>query len=90
MRITQEAVSNAVKHAKAKRLSIRLRLESTHIDLNIEDDGIGFEQSTAFSIPNGHFGLIGMRERTERLGGTLTVKSQLGSGTLVQVILPLT
>lgn len=90
LRITQEAVSNAVKHARAKRLSIRLRLESTHIDLNIEDDGIGFEQSTVFSIPNGHFGLIGMRERTERLGGTLTVKSQLGSGTLIQVILPLT
>jgi signal transduction histidine kinase len=53
------------------------------------DNGRGFEQQDAFSSQGGHFGLIGMRERAERLGGELRLTSQPGGGTEVEVKVPL-
>jgi signal transduction histidine kinase len=55
----------------------------------VSDDGEGFEQSEAFSEIGGHFGLLGMRERAERLGGELHLASQPGQGTKVEVTVPL-
>jgi signal transduction histidine kinase len=57
--------------------------------MRVEDDGEGFEQGEAFSVLNGHFGLLGMRERAERLGGELRLRSEPGAGTQVEVTVPL-
>ena len=57
--------------------------------LRIVDDGRGFEQENAFSSRGGHFGLIGMRERAERLGGELRLSSHPGEGTELEVTVPL-
>ncbi len=84
-RVTQEAISNAVKHAHASHLAISLSEDGEVVALSVEDDGCGFdiaEQDAA------GFGLVGMRERVELLGGTLQVTSRLQSGTRIDVAVP--
>jgi signal transduction histidine kinase/ligand-binding sensor domain-containing protein len=89
LRIAQEAVTNTVKHAHAQKVRIRLDMENGRLNLLVADDGQGFEQTEAFSEIGGHFGLLGMRERAERLGGELQLHSEPGQGTRVEVSVPL-
>jgi signal transduction histidine kinase/ligand-binding sensor domain-containing protein len=89
LRIAQEAVTNAVKHAGANRIAIKLHTEVRKLYLRIHDNGRGFETPDVFSTHGGHFGLIGMRERAERLGGELRLASNPGEGTEVEVTVPL-
>jgi len=89
LRIAQEAVTNVVKHAGASRIVIKLHREARKLYLRIVDNGRGFEQGDAFSALGGHFGLIGMRERAQRLGGELRLASHPGEGTEVEVMVPL-
>jgi signal transduction histidine kinase len=89
LRIAQEAVANALKHAKARNISVELERTTGALHLRVKDDGEGFEPSVASSILAGHYGILGMRERAERLGGTFDLESSLGSGTLVEVTVPL-
>lgn len=90
LRIAQEAVHNAIKHAAASHIRIQLRLEPRRLCLRIEDDGRGFEPNGIFSSAGGHFGVIGMRERATRIGGELRLTSEPGRGTQVEVTVPLT
>ena len=89
LRIAQEAVTNVVKHAGASKIFIKLHTEARKLYLRITDNGRGFEQGGVFSAAGGHFGLIGMRERAERLGGELRLVSHPGKGTEVEVMVPL-
>jgi signal transduction histidine kinase/ligand-binding sensor domain-containing protein len=87
LRIAQEGVANAVKHARPGRIDISLDVGADRVQLCIEDDGIGFQAANSRSS-DGHFGLMGMRERAQALGGTLRVESQPGKGTRLEVIAP--
>ncbi len=89
LRIAQEAVTNAMKHAGATQIGIKLHMEARKLLLRIVDNGRGFDQQDVFSSLGGHFGLIGMRERAERLGGELHLASHPGEGTEVEVMVPL-
>ena len=89
LRIAQEAVINVLKHAGAKEVWVKLHREARKLYLKVVDNGRGFEQTDAFSSLGGHFGLIGMRERAERLGGELHLHSHPGEGTQVEVTVPL-
>ena len=89
LRIAQEAVTNVVKHAGADRVAIKLHTEARKLYLQIRDNGRGFATPDVFSSRGGHFGLIGMRERAERLGGELHLASNPGEGTEVEVTVPL-
>jgi signal transduction histidine kinase len=89
LRIAQEAVANVTKHAGASRIEIQLQREPKRLRLRIVDDGRGFEERDAFAAHGGHFGLIGMRERAERLGGELHLASRPGEGTQVEASVPL-
>lgn len=89
LRIAQEAVTNAVKHARASQVHIHLEMASRKLSLRVADNGRGFEQDEAFSEVGGHFGLLGMRERAERLGGELLLHSEPGQGTEVAVTVPI-
>ncbi len=89
LRIAQEAVTNVLKHAGASKIWVRLHTEARRLYLRVIDNGRGFEEPDAFSALGGHFGLIGMRERAERLGGELHLASQPGKGTQVEVKVPL-
>ena len=89
LRIAQEAVTNVLKHAGARKIRVKLNTEARKLYLRIVDDGRGFEHHDVFSSLGGHFGLIGMRERAERLGGELRLVSHPGEGTQVEVTVPL-
>ncbi len=89
LRIAQEAVMNAVKHAKAHMIWVGLAIEGRFLHLHIKDDGQGFDISGSYSATGGHFGVLGMRERAERLGGQFSLASQPGSGTQVEVTVPI-
>ncbi len=89
LRIAQEAVTNVLKHAGASRIWVKLHMEARKLYLQIRDDGHGFEQDGVFTSLGGHFGLLGMRERAERLGGELHLASHPGQGTEVEVKVPL-
>jgi signal transduction histidine kinase len=89
LRIAQEAVTNVLKHAGASQIRIKLHMEARKLYLRIADNGRGFEQQDAFASRGGHFGLLGMRERAERLGGELRLASHPGEGTVVEVKAPL-
>ncbi|MBZ5619308.1 MAG: hypothetical protein LAQ69_11385 [Acidobacteriia bacterium] len=89
LRIAQEAVANALKHAGASKISVKLHMEAGKLYLRIQDNGRGFEEDGVFASRGGHFGLIGMRERAERLGGELQLSSHPGEGTEVEVKVPL-
>jgi signal transduction histidine kinase/ligand-binding sensor domain-containing protein len=89
LRIAQEAVTNAIKHAHASQVRIHLEMDGSELNLMVTDNGQGFEQDEAFSEVGGHFGLLGMRERAERLGGELRLHSERGQGTEVAVTVPL-
>ena len=82
-------MANVLKHAKATKIWLKLHVEAGSVFLSVVDDGRGFEQNDMFSPVGGHFGLIGMRERAERLGGELHLSTGLGQGTRIQVTVPL-
>ena len=85
-RVVQEALQNAVKHSAAGRISVQLMQRDEGLTLTIEDDGVGFELSTAWTKG---LGLISMRERLEAIGGKLIIDARPGAGTRLEVTVPL-
>jgi signal transduction histidine kinase len=88
LRIAQEAINNSVKHAGARRIMIDLHFDTDALQLRVRDDGCGFDPRDLNG--EGHFGLIGMRERAQEIGGELRIRSEAASGTEVIVNVPLT
>jgi signal transduction histidine kinase len=87
LRISREAITNAGKHAAPGRIRLGLRQAGDVIELDIHDDGHGFDP--AHPTRPGAFGLRGMQERAQLLGGTLTIESAPGQGTTVRARLPI-
>jgi signal transduction histidine kinase len=87
--IIQEALLNALKHATPNRIAIVVHRDGSRIEVEVRDDGKGFVAEEAQSARAGHFGLVVMRERAERLGGTFAVESRPGGGAAVRVSVPL-
>ncbi|MGC9467676.1 MAG: PAS domain S-box protein [Anaerolineae bacterium] len=84
-RVAHEALSNTVKHANAHEVQLSLADQAGTLILSVWDDGDGFDADRVYP---GHYGLQSMRERIERLGGTLTITSAHGAGTLVRAVIP--
>jgi signal transduction histidine kinase len=85
-RVTQESLSNVSKHAGASRVTVSLAAENGSVRLLINDDGVGFDPAVAARLlSEGHFGLTGMRERVEMVGGRFQIDSGPGKGTTVAV-----
>jgi ligand-binding sensor domain-containing protein/signal transduction histidine kinase len=87
--VAREAIRNAVAHASPSAVRIHLSFGSSAIRLGIEDNGCGFAASAKRLAADGHFGILGMRERMEQIGGSLEVSSSAGGGTIVGALLPL-
>jgi PAS domain S-box-containing protein len=85
-RIGQEALNNVVKHARAKNVSIELSTRGEHLVMEVRDNGQGFDPG---QLRRGRWGMTGMRERAEAVGGRLDVQSAVGKGTIVRVLVPL-
>ena len=85
-RIVQEALTNACTHSQSEKVTVSMIQEAQDVRLEVRDWGIGFN---AESVAEGHFGLEGIRQRVRLLGGRLTIETAPGSGTLVQVVVPI-
>ncbi len=84
LRIGQEALTNAIKHANAGEIRVELAYENSQCSLQIKDDGKGFGVGSIPSV--GGFGLLGISERAERIGAQLTIHSQPGQGTEITIV----
>jgi ligand-binding sensor domain-containing protein/signal transduction histidine kinase len=86
-RIGQEAVTNAIKHAQAHEVHVDLSFATDGVELTVRDDGRGFDAESS-AVAAGHFGVLGMRERAEQVGGHLRLSSGPDRGTEVAVAVP--
>lgn len=89
LRIAQEAITNAVKHAAARHLEVVLAYQNSAVRLTIRDDGLGFDPAKVLSGSYGHFGLPSFRGRASKIGGTVEIISRPGEGTRIVVQVPL-
>lgn len=89
MLVAREAVRNALAHGNPGRIKIRICFDPNEVRLEVSDDGCGFSPRSADGGDDGHYGIIGMRERVEQLGGSLQLRSSPGQGTMVSASLPL-
>ena len=87
IRLTQEAVSNAVQHSGATELSVAMRYTPSQLEIVIADNGRGFDHTVDWA-ERLHFGLLGMKERAAMIGANLTIDSSAGSGTQVSLAVP--
>lgn len=90
-RIVQESITNILRHAKATTIHVDLRQTDQWLDLCVRDDGIGFSsrETSALAANRPSLGLLGMQERAQALGGTISIESLPGQGTEVRVRIPL-
>jgi signal transduction histidine kinase len=89
LRVVQEAVSNVVRHAAARRVRIRLSFRAACLCVKVADDGKGFAVKRDFRSYTGHWGLVGMRERANQIGAAFSVRSAPGQGTVVTLDVPI-
>ncbi len=85
-RVAMEALQNTIKHAQAQTVTVRLKTEMSNVLIEITDDGAGFDPQTS---REGRLGLKSMRERATEYGGTISVQSAAGRGTIVQASFPM-
>jgi two-component system NarL family sensor kinase len=90
-RIYQEALNNIIRHSKATEISIHLSFGHQQIILEIQDNGKGLPLKVDWVelARQGHFGLVGMKERAEAIGGVFKAQSSPGKGTTIQVVVPI-
>ena len=88
LRIAQEAITNAARHAHAARIAVHVEQDAGTVRLRITDDGVGFDVNARLAAGSGHYGLTGMQERAACTGGHLTITSSAGSGTTVEARIP--
>lgn len=84
-RLVQEGLQNAIKHAEASVIKVALEIHDNSVTLLIQDDGVGFNLSE--SRDRDSYGIIGMKERVELLDGEIEIRSEIGKGTVIKVVL---
>jgi len=90
LRMAQEALANALKHARAKHITLRLAVAADHCRLTVEDDGAGFDPLLVDPLQPPHFGLLGLRERADKIAAKLDIRTRPGHGCTVTVKVPVT
>lgn len=86
--LVREALQNAIRHAAPSQLTVVLTFGRQRLEVDVEDDGRGFDSASGGAADGHHYGLVGMRERVEAAGGTLAITSSPGKGTRVRFTLP--
>jgi signal transduction histidine kinase len=87
-RIVQEALNNVVKHSEATRVEVRIDCLDNSIMLNVADNGKGMTNPSHELQQTGSFGIVGMRDRVNALGGRIKFEGKVGAGTIIQVVIP--
>ena len=88
LRVGQEAITNASKHARPARIDVTLGFDPRTVRLTVEDDGVGFLTGSPPGGQRRSFGLVGIKERAELLGGSVVIESSPGQGTRIVVTVP--
>jgi NarL family two-component system sensor histidine kinase YdfH len=86
IRAVAEVFTNITKHARAKNVELSVAMQENTLLVTVRDDGQGFDAS---SVPDGHYGLLGIKERVRLVGGQFEIDSQIGKGTTLSIELPL-
>ena len=89
LRVVRELVINAIRHGNAKSVKVAGTIDNGKLLCSVTDDGCGFDPETAPGILQGHFGLQGIQERIEELGGEFTIRSSCGKGTKATINIPI-
>jgi signal transduction histidine kinase len=87
-RIGQEALTNAFQHSKSSKIEVEITYDHSRIRLRVRDDGAGINHDVLLRGRDGHWGLPGMRERAQKIGGQLKIWSQEGAGTEIELTVP--
>ena len=87
-RVGREAVVNAFVHAQASSVEVEVEYADRFLRLLVRDDGCGIDPRVLSDGREGHWGLAGMRERSERIGAQLKLRSRVGAGTEVEMVIP--
>jgi nitrate/nitrite-specific signal transduction histidine kinase len=88
LQIARQAISNALQHARAGKIHVLLSYSERQLEIRIQDNGCGMSDETLKLQRPGHYGLTGMHERAERLGGIISIRSRVGEGTEVTLCVP--
>jgi ligand-binding sensor domain-containing protein/signal transduction histidine kinase len=86
--IAREALYNSVRHGHPRRVDVGVHFNENSCNVEVRDDGAGFDPGLLSSSASGHYGLIGMKERVERMGGTFVLRSRAGEGTELMIQVP--
>jgi len=86
--VVREALHNAIRHGQPARVHVDIGFEQKTFTVQVCDDGCGFDPEVASSQSNGHYGLVGIRERAKRIGGSLVLNSWRGVGTQLILSVP--
>lgn len=86
--VGREALRNAVAHGRPSRIGVRVEFRALDVELEVKDNGVGIGPGQLASDGEGHFGIVGMRERVERLGGSFSLGAAAGGGTRVTARIP--
>jgi signal transduction histidine kinase len=86
--VAREAVTNAVHHAQPREIRVNVKFETDNVRMQVQDDGRGFDVEEILAMPGVHFGIIGMRERIEDVGGRFEINSSPGKGTQLSMEVP--
>ena len=88
LQIGRQAIMNAFQHSRARKIHVLLSYGQQDLQIRVKDNGCGMTGETLNLRRSGHYGIAGMQERAERLGGTLSIRSRVGQGTEVSVSAP--
>jgi len=86
--VAREALYNSVRHAQPKKIELSVVFEENGCRVGVCDDGSGFDTGILSRLPVHHYGLIGIRERVERIGGKFSLRSTVGVGTELSIEVP--
>jgi signal transduction histidine kinase len=86
--VAREALYNSARHGHPHTVEIGIRFEEKECSVDVRDDGGGFDPAMLAATTTGHYGLIGMKERVERIGGQFILRSQIGEGTELMIQVP--
>ena len=86
IRTAAEALTNIANHAQAQNVDVNIRVKDKNLLMTIQDDGVGFD---AGSIPSGHYGILGIKERVRLVNSSFYIQSETGKGTMLKIEVPL-
>ncbi|MGO9862696.1 MAG: two-component regulator propeller domain-containing protein [Terriglobales bacterium] len=86
--VVREAIYNAVRHGRSSKVQVGVHFDASRCEVKVRDDGAGFDPDSVSALAAGHYGLVGMKERIARVGGKLTLSSELGGGAEIAFQIP--